>query len=123
VLGTHTHEPTIPMHMLPGGTGFVTDVGMTGPVGGVQGFGFDIFVTALRAVDDPFAFGLPTPLDGDIVLGAVVLEITGTRATALRRLTQWPLSVPCRRRPWLTRTARGTVKASRLRPYRRRRGV
>jgi 2',3'-cyclic-nucleotide 2'-phosphodiesterase len=90
VLGTHTHEPTIPMHLLPGGTGFVTDVGMTGPAGGVQGFGYDIFVTALRAVNDPFAFGLPTPLDGDIVLGAVVLEITGTRTTALRRLTQWP---------------------------------
>jgi metallophosphoesterase (TIGR00282 family) len=90
VLGTHTHEPTMAMHMLPGGTGFVTDVGMTGPVGGVQGFESDTFVAALRAVGDPFAFGLPTPLDGDITLGAVVVEITGTRTTALRRLTRWP---------------------------------
>jgi 2',3'-cyclic-nucleotide 2'-phosphodiesterase len=94
VLGTHTHEPTIPLHLLPGGTGFVTDVGMTGPVGGVQGFGFDTFVAGLRTVGDPFAFGLPTPLDGDpdteMALGAVVLEIADGRTTALRRLTQWP---------------------------------
>ncbi len=90
VLGTHTHEPTVHMHMLPGGTGFVTDVGMTGPVGGVQGFEFDIFVAALHAVGDPFAFGLPAVVDGDITLGAVVVQVEGNRATALRRLTQWP---------------------------------
>lgn len=90
VLGTHTHEPTVPMHILPGGTGFVTDVGMTGPLGGVQGFASGRFVSALRGVGDAFAFGVPPPLDGDIVLGAVVVEITGTRTSGLRRLTRWP---------------------------------
>jgi metallophosphoesterase (TIGR00282 family) len=91
VLGTHTHEPTIPMHILPEGTGFVTDVGMTGPLGGAQGFAPGMFVSALRSVGDPFAFGIPPVCNGgDITMGAVVVEITGTRTTGLRRLTQWP---------------------------------
>jgi len=30
VLGTHTHVPTKDARILPGGTGYVTDVGMTG---------------------------------------------------------------------------------------------
>jgi metallophosphoesterase (TIGR00282 family) len=90
VLGTHTHEPTITLHLFPEGTAFVTDVGMTGPAGGVQGFGYESFVEGLRTVGDPFAFGLPSPLAGEITLGAVVLEVAGGRTTALRRLTEWP---------------------------------
>jgi 2',3'-cyclic-nucleotide 2'-phosphodiesterase len=37
VLGTHTHEPTLNLHVLPGGTALVADVGMTGPTGGPGG--------------------------------------------------------------------------------------
>lgn len=37
VLGTHTHEPSLHTYILPGGTGFVPEVGMTGPLGGGQG--------------------------------------------------------------------------------------
>src|SRR5215203_2286372 len=37
VVGTHTHVPTADARVLPGGTAFVTDVGMTGPRGGVIG--------------------------------------------------------------------------------------
>ena len=36
-LGTHTHVPTADARILPGGTAYVTDVGMTGPRGGVIG--------------------------------------------------------------------------------------
>jgi 2',3'-cyclic-nucleotide 2'-phosphodiesterase len=36
-LGTHTHVPTADARVLPGGTAYVTDVGMTGPRGGVIG--------------------------------------------------------------------------------------
>jgi 2',3'-cyclic-nucleotide 2'-phosphodiesterase len=36
-VGTHTHVPTADGRVLPGGTAFVTDVGMTGPRGGVIG--------------------------------------------------------------------------------------
>jgi len=37
VLGTHTHVPTADARVLPGGTAYITDVGMTGPRGGVIG--------------------------------------------------------------------------------------
>jgi len=37
VLGTHTHVPTADARVLPRGTAYITDVGMTGPRGGVIG--------------------------------------------------------------------------------------
>ncbi|MDQ3793295.1 MAG: YmdB family metallophosphoesterase [Actinomycetota bacterium] len=37
VLGTHTHEPTANLHVLPGGTALVVNVGMTGPSGSPVG--------------------------------------------------------------------------------------
>lgn len=37
VIGTHTHVPSADARLLSGGTAFVTDVGMTGPHGGVIG--------------------------------------------------------------------------------------
>jgi len=37
VVGTHTHVPTADDRVLPGGTAYITDVGMTGPRGGVIG--------------------------------------------------------------------------------------
>jgi metallophosphoesterase (TIGR00282 family) len=37
VVGTHTHVATADFRVLPGGTAYVTDVGMTGPRGGVIG--------------------------------------------------------------------------------------
>lgn len=38
VVGTHTHVPTADARVLPGGTAYVTDLGMTGSHGGVIGF-------------------------------------------------------------------------------------
>jgi len=37
VLGTHTHVGTIDSQLMPGGTAYVTDIGMTGPVNSVIG--------------------------------------------------------------------------------------
>ncbi len=37
VVGTHTHIPTADARVLPGGTAYISDVGMTGPRGGVIG--------------------------------------------------------------------------------------
>ena len=37
VVGTHTHVPTADARVLPGGSAYITDVGMTGPRGGVIG--------------------------------------------------------------------------------------
>jgi calcineurin-like phosphoesterase len=38
VLGTHTHVPTADAAILPGGTAYATDVGMTGCEGSIIGF-------------------------------------------------------------------------------------
>ncbi len=37
IFGTHTHVPTADEQILPRGTGYITDLGMTGPVGGIIG--------------------------------------------------------------------------------------
>ena len=37
VLGTHTHVGTIDTQLLPGGTAYVTDIGMTGPSDSIIG--------------------------------------------------------------------------------------
>ena len=37
IFGTHTHVSTADLQILPGGTGYITDLGMTGPEGGIIG--------------------------------------------------------------------------------------
>ena len=41
VVGTHTHAPTSDLRVLPGGTAFMSDVGMTGDFNSVIGMGKD----------------------------------------------------------------------------------
>ena len=48
VVGTHTHVPTADARVLPGGTAYVTDVGMTGARGGVIGVRRDQSIAAMR---------------------------------------------------------------------------
>ena len=47
VVGTHTHVPTADARVLPGGTAYITDVGMTGPRGGVIGVKRELAIEAL----------------------------------------------------------------------------
>jgi metallophosphoesterase (TIGR00282 family) len=47
VVGTHTHIPTADARVLPGGTAYITDVGMTGPRGGVIGVKRELAVEAM----------------------------------------------------------------------------
>jgi 2',3'-cyclic-nucleotide 2'-phosphodiesterase len=86
VLGTHTHEPTLPLHLLPGGTALVTEVGMTGPRDGPQGMNPQRVVERVRS---PHAAELPPvgPADGEIVLGAVLLEIHNGLTSSVVRLS------------------------------------
>ena len=66
VLGTHTHVPTADGRVLPGGTAFISDVGMTGARGGVIGVKkeqiLERFLTQMpvkfeTAVDDVWVMG------------------------------------------------------------------
>jgi metallophosphoesterase (TIGR00282 family) len=67
VVGTHTHVPTADARVLPGGTAYITDVGMTGPRGGVIGVRKEQAIESLRthmsvrfetAEDDPWLMGV-----------------------------------------------------------------
>jgi hypothetical protein len=84
VLGTHTHVATRDERVLPGGTAFVSDVGMTGPSGGMQGYAPEVFVDALRhrhPVRGPGGFA-----QGPAELGAVLVRVRGGRALEIERL-------------------------------------
>ncbi|MGN6371657.1 MAG: TIGR00282 family metallophosphoesterase [Solirubrobacteraceae bacterium] len=67
VVGTHTHVPTADGRVLPGGTAYITDVGMTGPRGGVIGVKREQAVQALvtqmpvrfeTSEEDPWLMGV-----------------------------------------------------------------
>lgn len=74
VLGTHTHEPTLLAHRLPKGTGFVAEVGMTGPLGGVLGTEPELFARQAMGLDvrDLPPVGLAP---GPVTLGAVLVAV------------------------------------------------
>ena len=67
VVGTHTHVPTSDARILPGGTAYITDVGMTGPRGGVIGVNREQALTSMvtqmptrfeTSSDDPWLNGV-----------------------------------------------------------------
>lgn len=71
VIGTHTHVQTADETILPGGTAYITDVGMTGPhdsvIGIVKEMAIKRFLTQL-----PVKF---EPAEGDIKFCAVLLDV------------------------------------------------
>ncbi|MCR4403287.1 MAG: TIGR00282 family metallophosphoesterase [Firmicutes bacterium] len=75
VVGTHTHVQTADERILPGGTAYITDLGMTGPVDSVIGVRTDIIVQR-------FLSGLPAKFETASgraqVSGALVTVDTGT---------------------------------------------
>jgi metallophosphoesterase (TIGR00282 family) len=86
VLGTHTHVGTIDTRVLPGGTAYVTDIGMAGPADSVIG-------DDAEAVIRRFLTMMPHHLSvgkGKPVLNAVMVEIDeeSGRATGIERVTR-----------------------------------
>ena len=86
VLGTHTHEATLALHLLARGTALVTEVGMTGPRDGPQGMNAERVIERTRGPHDP---GSPPegPADGEIILGAVLLEVEDGLTQSLKRVS------------------------------------
>jgi metallophosphoesterase (TIGR00282 family) len=71
VIGTHTHVQTSDEKVLPGGTAYITDAGMTGPSDSILGVEKD-------AVIRRFITGMPTRFEvasGEAVLGAVCIQL------------------------------------------------
>jgi calcineurin-like phosphoesterase len=78
--------PHGPTHLLPRGTALVTEVGMTAPRDGPQGMNPRRVVERVRS---PPSAELPPvgPADGEIVLGAVLLEIADGLTRSVVRLS------------------------------------
>ncbi len=71
LVGTHTHVPTADEQILPGGTAYLTDLGMTGPHDGVIGM-------KTAAVLDRFLTGLNTRFEvseGELQLNGLLIEV------------------------------------------------
>ncbi|MSP62672.1 MAG: YmdB family metallophosphoesterase [Myxococcales bacterium] len=84
VWGSHTHVPTADEEILPGGTGYVTDLGMTGPYASV--IGLDPAGSVRK-----FVTGLPSPYRlavGNIQVRALLIDVDAEsgRATEVRRI-------------------------------------
>ena len=86
VIGTHTHVQTADEKVLPRGTGYLTDVGMTGPTGGILG-------VDRAAVLERFLTQMPVRFEvaaGPALLMAVIIEADAGsgRALSLTRLQE-----------------------------------
>jgi 2',3'-cyclic-nucleotide 2'-phosphodiesterase len=84
VVGTHTHIPTADERVLPEGTAYITDVGMSGPYDSVIGIEKQIVI-------DKFLKQMPAKFEvarGDVRLSAVLIEADPAdgKALSIRRI-------------------------------------
>jgi metallophosphoesterase (TIGR00282 family) len=85
VVGTHRHVQTADERVLPGGTAYITDLGMTGPTEGVIGVDRELIISR-------FLHQMPArfePAKGPAALHGVVIVVDpeSGRASAIRRLS------------------------------------
>ncbi len=79
VLGTHTHVQTADARVLPGGTAFITDVGMCGPWDSIIGVKKDLVLQRFRT-QRPVGF---EPAKRDIHLQGAIVEVDEATGKAL----------------------------------------
>src|SRR5882724_3461596 len=82
VIGTHTHVQTADEQIFPGGTAFMCDAGMCGPVNSILG-------RAIEPILQRFISNLPAPFPvagGEVRLRGALIEIDQTSGRALRIL-------------------------------------
>jgi metallophosphoesterase (TIGR00282 family) len=86
VLGTHTHVGTIDAQILPGGTAYVTDIGMTGPSDSIIGDDADAVIRRfLTMIPHHLSVGKGKP-----VLNAILVEVDekSGHVLAIERITR-----------------------------------
>jgi len=86
VPGTHTHVPTADETIFPGGTAYISDVGMSGPYDSVIGMDKEIVI-------QKYTTGIPVryqPAKQDARLSAVLLEVeeSNGKAKSIRRIQE-----------------------------------
>jgi len=86
LFGTHTHVQTADEKVLPGGTGFITDLGMTGPAESVIGMKREISIKR-SLMQIPFKMEVE---EGPPVIMGILLEIDADsgKTVAIRRIRQ-----------------------------------
>jgi len=83
VVGTHTHVPTADARVLPAGTAYITDVGMTGPRGGVIGVKRELAIQSMvTKMPIRFETSGEDPWLNAVVIGAG----DGMRATSIEQV-------------------------------------
>lgn len=85
IFGTHTHVPTADEQILPHGSGYVTDLGMTGPVNGIIGADAQLVIDRMRTK-------IPTHFkvaDGDVRAHGALFELDTDkkRVIGVKRVT------------------------------------
>jgi hypothetical protein len=87
IYGTHTHVQTADEHILPGGTAYLTDVGMTGPTDGVIGMEagpvLDRFTTGFSE-----RFSVQKTGTKQFCAAVVRIDVETGRATEIKRIFQ-----------------------------------
>jgi len=86
IVGTHTHVQTADETIFPGGSGFISDVGMTGPIDSILGVEKEIII-------EKFLTQLPVShkvASGEVNFSAVIIEIDQKKkiTTRILRLNQ-----------------------------------
>lgn len=86
LVGTHTHIPTADERLLPGGTAYITDVGMCGPLDSVLWVKKDIIYAQNMY---PYSPRYEIEEEGPLRFDAVLIEIESPRkAVAIRRINE-----------------------------------
>jgi 2',3'-cyclic-nucleotide 2'-phosphodiesterase len=85
VVGTHTHVPTADARVLPGGTAYITDVGMTGPRGGVIGVKRE---QALEAMVTRMPVRFETSAEDPWLNAVLIRAAEPRRATAIEQVLE-----------------------------------
>lgn len=80
VVGTHTHIQTADARILPKGTGYITDVGMTGPYNSCLGVDKDIIIERfMKCIPVRFAFA-----DGPAQLNGILIRTEGGKTADMQ---------------------------------------
>lgn len=84
VYGTHTHVQTADEKILPKGTGYITDIGMTGPKNSVIGMDIEASLKRFKTTL-PERYKIAT---GECILNAVVFDVdeTNNKVKRIKRL-------------------------------------
>ena len=84
IFGTHTHVQTADEQILPNGTGYITDIGMTGPKNSVIGMDAEVSIKRFE-ITLPEKYKLA---EGECILNAVIFDIdeTNNKVTDIKRI-------------------------------------